>query len=134
MVTGRDVFNRALRLIGVTNTDGAVDRNRDGDLFKGALETVNQIYSDLFFIENPNGYFEPISSLEEDLLTYENGEQKLSRRCVNDVMPYGVAMLIAQNTGDNTMQAIMSITYTEKRASCVKRTRTITDTMPSGEW
>ena len=108
MKTAREVFERAMQIGGYVNGEGAPDRLRDADIYKRGLALVNQIYTDMFFAETPDGVFQPLTSMDAEI--------PLSTRCVNDIMPYGVAMLIAQAEGDATNQSIFSYAYNQKRA------------------
>ncbi|MBE6767662.1 MAG: hypothetical protein E7549_01975 [Ruminococcaceae bacterium] len=126
MKTAREVLDRALQLCGFVNSEGAPDRLRDADIYKRGLALVNQIYTDMFFAETPDGVFRSLGSMEEEI--------PLSARCVNDIMPYGVAMLLAGAEGDATAQSLFSYAYNQKRAGGVKSTRRIADRMPRGEW
>ena len=126
MKTGREVFDRAMSLLGYTDKDGNVDRLRDADLYKKALLLVEQIYTDMFFCETPNSEFSALGGLDEEI--------PLSRRCVNDIMPYGVAMLLAGLAGDASAQSVFSAIYNQKRSAGVKAQSTIADILPTGEW
>ena len=126
MKTAREVLDRAMQLCGYLNDEGAPDRLRDADLYKRGLALVNQIYTDMFFAETPDGAFRPLTSMEEAI--------PLSVRCVNDILPFGVAMLLAQAVGDATAQSLFSYAYNQKRAGGVKRTQHIADKLPRGEW
>jgi hypothetical protein len=126
MKTAREVLERAMQISGYVNGEGAPDRLRDADIYKRGLALVNQIYTDMFFAETPDGEFLPLASMEDEI--------PLSARCVNDIMPYGVAMLIAQAEGDATNQSIFSYAYNQKRAGGVKGVRAIADKLPTGEW
>lgn len=126
MTTAREVLERAMQLCGYVNREGVPDRLRDADLYKRGLAMVNQIFSDMFFAETPDGEFSPLMRMDDEI--------PLSARCVNDVMPYGVAMLLASAEGDATNQQAFSYVYNQKRASGVKSTRTIVDKLPTGEW
>lgn len=126
MKTAKEVFERSLQLCGYVNSEGVPDRLRDADIYKRGLAMVNQIFSDMFFAETPEGDFVPLRGMEEEI--------PLSARCVNDIMPYGVAMLLAAAEGDTNNQSAFSYVYNQKRASGVKVTRTITDKLPTGEW
>ena len=126
MKTANDVFERAMQLCGYVNGDGTPDRLRDADIYKRGLAFVNQIYADMFFAETPDGSFRPLHGMEEVI--------PLSVRCINDILPYGVAMLIAQAEGDANNQNIFSYVYNQKRAGGIKSVRRITDALPTGEW
>ena len=115
-----------MQLCGYVNGEGAPDRLRDADIYKRGLALVNQIYTDMFFAETPEGGFSPLTSMEQEI--------PLSARCVNDILPYGVAMLLAQAEGDATTQSIFSYAYNQKRAGGVKTMRRIADALPKGEW
>ncbi len=126
MKTAREVLDRAMQLCGYVNSEGMPDRLRDADIYKRGLALVNQIYTDMFFAETPDGDFSPLDRMEEMI--------PLSARCVNDIMPYGVAMLLAQAEGDATAQSAFSYAYNQKRAGGVKGARYIKDRLPKGEW
>lgn len=126
MKTAKAVFDRAMQLCGYVNSAGVPDRLRDADIYKRGLALVNQIYTDMFFAERPDAAFRPLDSMEEEI--------PLSARCVNDSMPYGVAMLIAGAEGDATAQHIFSYAYNQKRAGGVKAARRIADKLPKGAW
>ena len=115
-----------MQLCGYVNREGVPDRLRDADIYKRGLAMVNQIFSDMFFAETPDGAFCPLKGMDEEI--------PLSERCVNDIMPYGVAMLLAAAEGDATNQSAFSYMYNQKRASGVKGARIITDKLPTGEW
>ena len=126
MVTAKDVLERALQLCGYVNREGVPDRLRDADIYKRGLAMVNQIFSDMFFAETPNGAFHPLRGMDEEI--------PLSARCVNDIMPYGVAMLLAAAEGDAANQRVFSLAYNQKRAGGVKTGQRIADKLPTGEW
>ena len=125
-MTGKEMMDRAVQLGGYTNRDGVPDSLRDADLYKRGLAFVNQIYADLFFGEQPVGNFEPLTSMDVEI--------PLSERCVHDVMPYGVGMLLAQSEGDATTQSMLSFIYNQKRSGVFKTSRKIIDALPTGEW
>lgn len=126
MKTAKDVLERAMMLCGYVNREGVPDHLRDADIYKRGLAMVNQIYSDMFFAETPDEAFAPLRSMEQEI--------PLSARCVNDILPYGVAMLLAGAEGDASNQSIFSYVYNQKRAGGVKTARTIADMLPTGEW
>ena len=67
------------------------------ELTKRGTTAVLQMYNDLQRIEHPTTFDAEPFSMGIDL--------KLSPVTVNDVMPYGVAMLIAQGDGNGDSQA-----------------------------
>ena len=123
----REVFENAMVLAGMVNTDGTVDREREADLMKQGVVFLNRIYSDLFYSENPDGQFNPASMNDDLSLT-------LSERALHDIMPWGIAMLLAGSVGDSLTQSMMASTYSQKREGTIKMARTIKDNMPTGEW
>ena len=122
MRTGRDVWERALRLLNYTDGGGRLDGAQYAELFKRALPLVNQIYSDLWFCEREEAFCE-LTTLEQPL--------RLSPRCVHDVAPYGVAMLLAQSESDGDSQQLMASLYNQKRSS-LHRTACRRDVLPVG--
>jgi hypothetical protein len=126
MKTAREVFDRAMQLCSYTNQNGSVDGVQSAELLKRGLAFINQIYADLSFTERQDDDISPILSMSEEI--------PLSARSVNDVMPYGVAMLLAQADGDAMNQSLYAEIYNQKRRVAQKFQRTILDTMPTGEW
>ena len=123
-MTGDAVFRQAMRLLGYTNAQGEVDGGREAGLFRRATALVNQIYADLSAIENGEGG-EPLERLSQEL--------PLSLRTQTDVMPYGVAMLIAQSEGDDELQGYYASVYNQKRQAVHRREERIGDMLP-GRW
>lgn len=126
-MTARDVFEKAMVLAGAVSPEGTVDRAREADLLKQGGVFLNQIYADLFYAEHPGETFSPVE-MGEDLI------RTLSPRAVYDVMPWGVAMLIAGAMGDPLTQSVMAAAYSQKREGTVKKARRVTDVLPTGEW
>ncbi len=88
MTTGKEIFDRAVRLLNYTDAYGEADGRIRAALYKRGLALVNQIYADLWNVEKGDRPFCPLSFLEEEV--------RLSSRLREDAMPYGVAMLLAQ--------------------------------------
>ena len=107
MKTGRDVFERALRLLNYTDGNGRLDGRQYAEMFKRGLPLVNQIYAELWFCEHTEPFCE---------LAALDGALRLSDRCVHDVVPYGVAMLLAQSESDGDGQRLFAALYDQKRA------------------
>ena len=124
MKTGNEVMERALRLLGYVNSRGHPDSVRDAALFKRAANAVIQIYDDLKRIDLLGDKESSLFDMTEVL--------KLSPSVIHDVMPYGVAMLIAQNEGDSDAQALFAALYSSKRASVPQKRKTICDVLPRG--
>ena len=109
MCTGPDVLEQALRLLNYTDIYGQLDGQQHTELYKRGLAAVNQIYGDLWFTGRKEPFL-PLTSLRETL--------SLSARQLHDVMPYGVAMLLALSEGDGDNQLLYAGLYNRKRAAC----------------
>ena len=109
MCTGQDVLEQALRLLNYTDIYGQLDGQQHTELYKRGLAAVNQIYGDLWFTGRKEPFL-PLTSLREML--------SLSARQLHDVMPYGVAMLLALSEGDGDNQLLYARLYNRKRAAC----------------
>ena len=108
MKTGEEIKNRALTLLNYTDQNGRLDSAMYTDVVSRALAVVNQIYADLWYALYSRG-FQELSTLTDDV--------QLPERVVNDCMPYGVAMLLAQTIGDADNQSMMTDLYNQKRAT-----------------
>lgn len=124
MKTVNEVINRAMSLIGYTDNLGNYDSGKYAALYKSALPLVNQIINDLKYI---SGASVPEVTKVSDIIG-------LDEQIVNDVMPYGVAMLFAAFEGDGDNQSIYSTLYNEKRPTAVKQSTTTTVQDVSGTW
>ena len=107
MKTGEQVGVRAFRLLNYTDQNGRLNSAMYADVTARLLPLINQIYSDVWYGVYDKG-FEELGALTDCL--------QLSERVINDVMPYGVAMLIAQSIGDADNQSLMTTLYNRKRA------------------
>lgn len=108
MKTGEEIKNRALTLLNYTDQNGRLDSTMYTDVVSRSLAVVNQIYADLWYALHSRG-FQELSTLTDDV--------HLPERVVNDCMPYGVAMLLAQTIGDADNQSMMTDLYNQKRAT-----------------
>ncbi len=108
MRSGQDVLEQALRLLGYTDIYGQPDGQQHMELFKRGLAAVNQIYSDLWYTGKEK-HFTPLTSLKEPVL--------LPQKQLEDVMPYGVAMLLALSEGDGDNQQLYAAIYNRKRTA-----------------
>lgn len=107
MQTGQEIFNRALELLHYTDGSGET-MQPFGELTSRALPVINQIYSDLWYTAHDDTFCDvPSLTVPLDLPT----------RLLNDVMPYGVAMLLAQGCGDSENQRVFAEMYSQKRAA-----------------
>ena len=116
-MTAKEIVTKALKRLGYTAANGneALTRRVMGS----AVETVNDIYADLWDKEN-EGDFEPINNLDEDI--------KLSNKALS-VMVYGVAAFIAQSENDGDQNQLWMAMYNRKRTSLSTIT-TIKDSIP----
>ena len=119
--TGKEVIERALCLLGYAGV-GSAGGAWDPALLKRAAAAVSQIYHDLSRLDK--GGDTGLCSMDEEI--------KLSPETVNDVMPYGVAMLVAQSEGDWDSQALFSAIYSKKRCSVPRNKARIADVLPGG--
>ncbi len=107
MKTGEEVKNRALQLLNYTDQNGRVDSAMYADVTARSLAMVNQVYAECRYALEGARPFEELPTLTEPLC--------LPERVVREVMPYGVAMLMAQSLGDGDNQALMADMYNQKR-------------------
>lgn len=119
-MTGQQVLEQALALLNYTGSDGRFSSQQTRPVWSRALFVVNQAYRDLWNVERDDE-FVALAQLAETL--------RLSARAVGDVLPYGVAMLLAQGEGDGDNQAVFSSLYAQKRAS-LARTEQRQDALP----
>lgn len=116
-MTGAEVLRQAMGLLGY---DGLEELSGLSEVLPGGATAVNQIYADLHYITSLRP-FKPLASLNETLL--------LPDRAAVDVMPYGVAMLLAQSESDGDNQQLFAELYNRKRHS-LSRTDAVRDRMP----
>ena len=105
------MFRRAMSLLGYTDIDGAVDGAQSAELFRRGLDIVNQVMAEVWPLERRDAYV-PLNAIVQDI--------PLSQYAVETVMPYGVAMFLAQADGDGTNQQLYASLYQQKR-NAVKR-------------
>ena len=117
-MTGQEIMKTATDLLGYSNANGNLQLS--ARISGKALVTVNLIYSDLWRVCN-DGEFTPLDNIHDDIY--------LPERAVNDVMPYGVAMMIAQSESDGDQQQLYSKLYNQKRSSLTRK-ETIKDVLP----
>ena len=119
-MTGSEVLNKSLQLLGYSDSNGnthltQVIRNR-------AVALVNLVYMEL---SRNCG----LDNLANALLSEEI---KLPDNVLNEVMPCGLAMYIANAEGDYNAEAFWSREYNAKRAT-LSRFEEIKDTLPNVE-
>ena len=106
-MNAKHILERALVLLNYVDAAGAPAPS--AATAKRAVGLINQIAADLTFAAHADAAFAPITRLDEDV--------PLDARTVQGVMPYGVAMLLAQSEGDADQQAIFATIYNRKRAA-----------------
>jgi len=116
-----EVFKQALVLLNYTDPQGNVDAVNNTELYKRALPLINQIFADLWHVRT-SANFEPLVSLSQEI--------PLASYVVTNIMPYGVAMLIAQTNGDADNQALYAAMYNQRRSSAQSVSEQIVDKMP----
>ena len=117
-MTGQQVLKLATDMLGYTNANGNLQLS--ARIMGKSLVNVNLIYSDLWRA-CCDEEFKPLTNI--------HGEVKLPERVINDIMPYGVAMMLAQSESDGDQQQLYSVLYNRKRASLIKK-ENIEDVLP----
>lgn len=92
----------------------------DERIQSSALSAFNRIYAELFFSSNKEDFRE-VKNFNEDI--------EIDERTAHDVMPYGVASLMASALGDSENQAFFSDLYNLKRKK--QKTSTVSDVLPT---
>ncbi len=118
-MTGNEMYKQALSLLNYTDADG--NWMGDADLQKRSLALINQIYADLWYVQSTRPFL-PLISMAQQLL--------LEAHVLNNIMPYGVAMLIAQTDGDADNQALYAALYNQRRASARSQSDRIINRQP----
>ncbi len=122
-MNGNEVLRQALILLNYTDTHGDGEVPGGAGLYKRALATVNQIVAELWYQEHSEP-FQPLSDLHQPL--------PLSAAVVQTVVPYGVAMLLAQEDGDADNQTVYAALYDGRRAAATHNTTArIADALPT---
>ena len=124
MKTGKDVIVRALRLLGYTDSAGESDVLQDAVRMRRGADAVMQIYEDVKRLDACGEAYKSLLSMNEAI--------PLSTATVDDVMPYGVAMLLAQSEGDAESQAFFAKVYSQKRMAVPRKTVRRRDVLPRG--
>ena len=119
-MTGRDVLNKALQLLNYTDSQGDLSALQNADIYKRGPTVINAILADVQHASG--GVYQPVASLDDPLPV----EEETAAR----VMPWGVAMLIAQGEGDGDDQQAMADNYNRLRGSLPRPTRRIADVLP----
>ena len=112
-MNAKKLVDRALLLLGYSQSYETVSVN--------AINAVNRVYADLFFINRTEG-FKEITELTQSL--------ELPERLLYDVAPYGVAAHIALSVGENDAQAYLAAIYNQKRKKLTD-SGTVQDVLPT---
>lgn len=119
-MTGLDVIQKALLLLNYTDSAGHVDSRVSGAVQARGLGILNQLLADAWYAKNDTP-FVPLAAVTQPLPCDE--------RTAMDVLPYGVAMLLAQGEGDGDNQSTFAALYNQKRAAYT-HTETRKNTLP----
>ena len=121
MKTGEEIKIRALELLNYTDQNGRTDSTMYADITARSLALVNQIYAECWYALEGERPFVPLPTLAAPVV--------LPPRVINNVLPFGVAMLMAQSLGDGDNQSLMADLYNQKRLS-LTTTQRRRDVMP----
>ena len=119
-MTGLDVIQKALYLLNYTDPSGHADSRVSGAVQARGLEILNQLLADAWYAQNDTP-FVPLAAAAQPLPCGE--------RVAHDVLPYGVAMMLAQGEGDGDNQSTFAAIYNQKRAAYT-HTETRKNTLP----
>ena len=122
-MTGLDAFKQALRLLNYTDGNGELDAAASGELYKRGLALTDQIHADLVRVETGKTA-PPLASLLCPL--------KLSNTAAREVMPYGIAMLLAAGRADADNQELFAALYAQKRTLLKRPYERRIDVLPRG--
>ncbi len=120
-MTAREILNSALKLLGYTEANGNSELPQR--ILNRATALINVIYSELWRAEG-RADFTPIKSLTDEI--------KLTQAVLSEVMPCGVAMMIAGSESDGDSQSLWAEIYSRKK-SILTRLEERTDSLPTVE-
>lgn len=120
-MTARELFTKALQMLNYTDSAGNVAVSQNAELFKRTVPTVNLVLADIQHIRGEE--LEPLTSADDILPVPEDTAVR--------VMPYGVAMHIAQSENDGDNQQIMAATYNRLRGSVARKHGVRVNVLPS---
>ncbi len=121
-MTGNDILRQAYVLLNYTDANGNVNAGNNANLSKRALPIINQIYADLWQPRTAGAMFKALTTMQQAL--------DIDDYTAINIMPYGVAMLLAQSDGDADNQTIYASLYNQRRAGAVTRSDRVVDAMP----
>ena len=119
-MNGAQILDMSLNLLGYSENNG--NSNLTQNIRNQALAIINLTIAELA----------RTCDLECTLIKSLSETIKLPDRALNEVMPCGVAMYIANAQGDSSAQAFWGAEYNAKRATLTKFTQFI-DTIPTVE-
>lgn len=114
------VLERALSLLNYTDPTGRTDALQSTELLRRGMTAVNTILTDILFIQRKD----PVQLLAlTDELPMDDGTAL-------GIMPYGVAMLLAQSESDGDNQQIFAALYNQKRGAVPREHGTRKNVIP----
>lgn len=120
-MTAREILNSALKLLGYTEANGNSELPQR--ILNRATAIINVIYSELWRAEGKKD-FKPITNLADEI--------KLSSTVLCEVMPCGVAMMIAGSESDGDNQSFWAEMYSRKKAILTRLEERV-DSLPTTE-
>ena len=120
-MTGREALEQAMRLLGYTDGAGRTDSVQYAELYRRGLACLNQICADLATVEKQG---------EPAILDGLDRPVPLSARSARDILPYGLAMLLAGAEGDGDSQRLYAALYNQKRSAAPRRGDRVEDVLP----
>ena len=114
-MTGFRIYELAMLLLGYTDENAEIIPDKATE--KRTVAAINQIGSDI-------GNAVPITRLSQTVTT--------DKRTM-DIMPYGVAMLLALAEGDSHQNVIFTALYNARRSAAKSQIVEISDVMPKME-
>lgn len=122
-MTGLSAFQTALSLLGYTDATGDPDSLRAAEAYKEGLTAVRQITDELVTAQTGHT-LPPVASLRQEL--------PLDDYAARQVLPYGIAWMLAAARGDGDNQALYAALYDRKRTAVSKRHERIIDVLGRG--
>ncbi len=119
-MTVNEIYLKALTLLGYAGANGEI--SGEHELKRQGIVAVNQVYAELFFALGRENF---------KCVNASSDEIDLPERILQDIMPYGVAMFIAQSENDGDSQLLFAHIYNKKR-TLVRKKRNVEDVLPRG--
>ncbi len=114
------VLERALSLLNYTDPTGRTDALQSTELLRRGMTAINTILTDILFVQRKD----PVQ-----LLTITDG-LPVDDGTALGIMPYGVAMLLAQGENDGDSQQIFASLYNQKRNAVPRENGTRKNVIP----